>query len=73
MRLPILLRNGRGYSIQATETGAALGYIECGPNMVGRDGTGEWGWTTGCGWHVGLPSWGAALDAALADPNLGAL
>jgi hypothetical protein len=64
-RLPFLRRNGCGYAALLTKDGPEVGYIEYGPNMHG------WGWTVGLGWHTGLLSVGAALDALLADPALG--
>lgn len=63
--LPHLRRISRGYSVHLTVDGPEAGYVESGPNMRG------WGWTCGLGWHTGLPSLGAALDALLADPAFG--
>ena len=63
--IPVLCRNGRGYSVHIVQNGPALGYIENGPNMR------PWGWTVGFGWHTGLPTLGVALDALLADPAFG--
>ena len=63
--LPIMDRQGEGYVLYPTAHSLPAGYIQTGPNMDG------WGWTVGLGWHTGLPTLGAALDAALADPAYG--
>jgi hypothetical protein len=65
VRMPVLRRSGNGYSVHLNERGLPAGYVETGPNMHG------WGWTVGLGWHTGLPTFGAALDALLADPAFG--
>lgn len=67
--IPVLRRTERGYHVHFTEEGLNVGIIERGPNMTRP--TGEWGYTLGFGWHTGLPTVGAALDALLADPRLG--
>jgi hypothetical protein len=64
-RPPVLERTGRGYEVRLPGSGLASGYVERGPNMRG------WGWTVGFGWHTGLATLGAALDALLADPAFG--
>jgi hypothetical protein len=61
-----LTRTDRGYSVRVDQAGTVMGWVETGPNMDG------WGWTCGFGWHTGLPTLGAALDALLADPAFGA-
>lgn len=63
--LPYLFRTARGFSVHRTAKGPTAGFVEYGPNMHG------WGWTVGFGWHTGLPTLGAALDALLADPAFG--
>lgn len=63
--LPPLRRSERGYAVLSPGSTLTLGFIEHGPNMHG------WGWTVGLGWHTGLPTVGAALDALLADPAFG--
>lgn len=65
MKLPVLRRNADGYSVHLTDDSLPAGFVATGNNMDG------WGWTVGLGWHTGLPTVGAALDALLADPALG--
>lgn len=62
---PYLTTAHQRIEIRKTPSGPVAGLIDCGPNLDG------WGWTVGLGWHIGLPSVGAALDALLADPAFG--
>lgn len=54
--------HGEGMSEVVIADSPAGGLIE----REKYDGT--WRWTVGLGWHNGLPTYGAALDALCADP-----
>lgn len=62
----IYVQRGEAFHISRTLDGPALGIVATGNNMDG------WGWTCGFGWHTGLPTFDAALDALQADPRFGA-
>lgn len=63
--IPHLETIGRQVAVRVTEDGPVCGWLEEGPNMA------PFGYTVGFGWHTGLPTLGAALDALLADPRFG--